>query len=355
MKLLFVYPSDCEATSIISRYDRYAQVLYQRDQIVCLSMPSRRFLDAKTGSRTEIDQFDVIILHIAVLATSAKEIQHWKARDKLIIGDLSSPVILNENQESYTLYPSCSSLDDGSEGSNRSVDRNQLLWTIKLTDGLITNSEVMQREWKGIRPTRYIPDYAVAENVQIKPREKQRVSQIGIVINSGGFDRLVDCAIYPEIERSLMKHPDCRLVIFGEHPHQAHQLQVPPAQKLFIASSDRSTWQNLLSEIDICLLPYSGCVDERIGRLDILELMLYRIPWVASSIRWLTPYQQFGWVIENTAVNWEKTINDLMEHGSYYQSETLEGYLFALSQCLEENAYKLIEYISMIIRAKGAG
>jgi hypothetical protein len=170
----------------------------------------------------------------------------------------------------------------------------------------------------------------------------------GVMINSGGFQKLAECGIYPVIENFINAHLNVKVIIYGEHPHAAHQLRIPPAQKLFIPLTDREQWTGLLGQIDFCLLPLAGHYDDRSGRENLLELMCKGIPWVASSCKRLVSLSEYGWLVENDDDIWQHTLEDITANLGYYRSESKTASLFALSQGLEENAHKLMEYINMI-------
>ncbi len=350
MNLLFVYPVGTDFVNIQKRYQGYSRVLYQRNQILCNLIDARRFLDRNNSSKSVCDDADAIIIHIAIIPFAAKEIQHWKARDKTILVDLSSPVYEDPEIRKIVIGHKETNDHSGKSSEGLFVDKEQLLWPIKLADGMITNSQTMQREWNGVIQTRYIPDYVDLDSRLIHPKDEADSMRIGIIISDGGFQKMIDSGVHTALEKILSHNPKTKAIVFGEHPHMAHVLKVPPPQKLFIPLIERDQWSSLLQLIDVCILPYTDDYDIRCGRIDILELMSMRIPWAASECEHILPLQRYGWVVQNDPEIWNRILGDMVHHLGNYHEELSESYLYALSQGLEENAYHLFEYLVEVIK-----
>jgi hypothetical protein len=341
MRIVFVYPSGIQFANVNWRYKAYLNAIKQHYQSEVLLMDENQFLQKIPDTNLVCKNADVIILDIRVSIHTAQMIQHWRARDKIILIDISTPMVFNPADHNYQIGPTIFSSDSGQSIAPIKIEKDKLIWTLKIADGVITNSRVMMEEWSGTVDIFYMPDFLDLDKYLIHPYESHSGIQIGIKIYEESGNKLAQVGLLPALEDIGARHEQVKVILFGEHPRFAHLLKLPSKQKLFLPPLEIIQWQFLLPSLDIGVLPKSDAFDQRCGREDVLELMAMQIPWVASEGMWCHEFRQYGWLVQNKPGAWERVLEDMVDDLETYRHESSEAYLYSLGQGIEENIEKL--------------
>jgi hypothetical protein len=349
MKIVFVHPSGIQYTDVNWRYQAFLIALKQRYHSEVLMMDENKFSEKISESSMECRNADVIILDIRVGIHSAQMMQHWRARDKTIVIDLSTPVVYNVSDHTYQIGPSIFPSDTGQPIPPITIDKEKLIWTLKIADGVITNSRVMMEEWSGMIDIFYLPDFLDLDKFLIHPYESHSGIHIGIKIyEENNNKKLAEVGLLSALEVIGSQYEQVKVILFGEHPHFAHLLKLPSKQKLFLPPLELMQWQFILPSLDIGVLPKSSAFDQRCGREDVLELMAMQIPWVASDGMWCHELRQYGWLVQNKPGAWERVLEDMVDDLDTYRHESSEAYLYSLGQGIDENVEKLASICTSI-------
>lgn len=337
MKFIFVYPEARIYERVLSRYQTYQKALKQRKQYASNLIEGSIFLEQTAECNLACIDAAVIVIHVAVAVNAAQVIQHWRARDKIVVVDMSIPVVFLPERNAFQIGAPVSTSESVEPLQPLVVERDPFIWTIKLADGVITNSHRNYEDWTDSLRIQYIPDYLELDQYLIHPIEAHEGLRIGVKVVEGGIQKVSSTGLLSALEEICSGHSEIRVVVYGENPQFQHRLKLSAEQKRFIPRMNFKEWQDLLPSIDIGILPKMGEIDLHCGREDVLELMAMRIPWIASDGMCCHELRQFGWLVQNKRGAWERILNDMITNLENYRAENSEPYLFSLGQGIEEN------------------
>jgi glycosyltransferase involved in cell wall biosynthesis len=316
--------------------------MYKQHQIEAAILDGRLFAGIHPDSISLCMHADVIILHAAILPIAHRAIQHWRARDKIIIADLSTPIVYDLEIHRLQIGPVLIQSSDGELVPPLTVDGNEFIWSLKLVDGAFSNSRLIVEDWKGILDVRFIPDWIDLDRLLIHPYESHDGIILGVNLVEGGLNKLQNTGALQAIEAVAGRHPEVKLILFGEHSRNSHLLEMPQERKYFLPPMEKVQWGSILPSIDIGLLPRMGELDDRMGREAVLEFMALKIPWVGSESPSLFDQRGYGWLVQNQTDLWITVLEDLIANIDHYRRDSLDAYLFSLGQGLDENFNQLI-------------
>lgn len=342
MRLLFVFPTGNQYPEALNRYQSLQRVMYKQHQTEAAILDGRLFTVMHPDSISLCQYADVIILHAALLPLAHRAIQHWRARDKTIIADLSTPIVYDQEIHRLQIGPAIIQSTDGEVIDPMTVDGNEFIWSLKLVDGAFSNSHLIVEDWKGILDIRFIPDWIDLDRLLIHPYESHDGIILGVHTVEGGIQKLKSTGVLEAIEVVTERHPESKLIFFGEHPRNAHLLQIPAERKYFLPPMEKMQWDSILPSIDLGILPRQGEFDDRLGRESVLEFMALKIPWVGSDSASLFDQRGYGWLVQNQTELWITVLEDLIGNIENYRRDSMDAYLFSLGQGLDENFNRLI-------------
>jgi glycosyltransferase involved in cell wall biosynthesis len=109
-------------------------------------------------------------------------------------------------------------------------------------------------------------------------------------------------------------------------------------------------WANILLKLDVGLVPIYGDYDLRLGRINLLEFMISKTPWIASHQPAFREFSRFGQLVENSSIAWETALVKVLDNLDIFQKRaTGESFLFALSQDVNENIDKVLKLFAHIL------
>jgi hypothetical protein len=324
------------------RYQALRRVIKQRMGFEAELVSGRNFLQKAAEANLACLDADVLIVHILVAANAEQIIQHWRARDKTVLLDLSLPVVLDADGTHYQIGPAASTSDSVDLIAPMKIEREKMVYLMKLADGVITNSRGMLEDWVGTVHVSYIPDFLDLDKYLIHPYEAHQGLHVGIHICEGGMQKLSAADLLPALEVVGNRHHQARFIVYGVHPQYGHLLKLPQEQKWFIPNLEYNQWLSILPTLDIGILPKTNDFDIRCGRQDVLELMAMKIPWIASEGLSCHELRRYGWLVQNKRGTWERILDDMIENLETYRNETSEAYLYTLGQGIDENIEMMV-------------
>jgi hypothetical protein len=150
------------------------------------------------------------------------------------------------------------------------------------------------------------------------------------------------------LENICRKRPEVQLVLSDMHDHAI--LDIQPSQLLTRSSCRLDEWADILLKLDLGLVPVYGDYDLRLGRINLLEFMISKTPWIASNQPSFREFSRFGRLVENTGTAWEAALLRVLDHLDAFQKRASgESFLFALSQDVNENIDKVLKLFTYIL------
>lgn len=292
---------------------------------------------------------DVIVIQCNLIDPVLSAIQHWKARDKVVIVDFD---------DAYNLMPSTNpNFHYWSKGikSTRKADGStlttqiqptpltQFKWGLRLAHAATVPSLRLADDWRELTDVYYVPNYIDLEkyhNVKLEPHD-------GICIGWGGnmshLQSFKKSGVLEALRRVCTSRPEVKVMIAGGDRRIYDILPIPENQKILMPWVPYSQWAQVLSKFDIGLAPQYGSFDERRSWIKVLEYMVMKIPWVGSAGPAYFELGDYGWLIKNHPHAWERVLIDIIDNLHEYKLDAGRvPYLYGISQSIDENVEKII-------------
>ena len=342
MRFLFIHPSGGKAWKAKQRYTVCKRTLHHRYNIESNLIESSTFRGKTSDTNMLCNDVDVIVLHIQACKDASQMIQHWKARDKIVIVDIPVPVVLDASNNRFLIGTSAVSHFGSLVDQTTFIDQDQLIWIVKLSDAVIVNSRQLLEDWSGICKVFYLPDFVDMDKYLIHPYEAHDGIHLGIRVSDGSVEKLKESGLLSALDQISGRYPHTRMLFYGVHPDRSGEINLPLQQKEMISVDEPAKWMAVLPSLDIGILPKMSAFDQRSGREEILEFMMMKVPWVASTSRSNRELGQYGWLVQNNPGTWERILDDMVTNLDTYRTESSEGFLFALGQGIDENIDKFL-------------
>jgi glycosyltransferase involved in cell wall biosynthesis len=301
--------------------------------------------------RADVDcsSADVIVVQCNLIGPVLSAIQHWKARDKVVIVDFD---------DAYDLMPSTNpSYQYWSKGikSTRQLDGTtlreqiypppltQFKWGLRLAHAATVPSLRLADDWREYTDVYYLPKFIDLEkyhNVKLEPHEGINIGWGGNKSHLQSFKR---SGVVEALGRVCDSRPQVKVIIAGGDKRIFDLLPFPENRKTLLPWVSNSQWSQVLSKFDIGLAPLHGPFDDRRSWFKVLEYMVMKIPWVGSAGSAHFEIGDYGLLINNHPDVWERVLLDIIDNLHEYKLEASRlPYLFGISQSIDENVEKLI-------------
>jgi glycosyltransferase involved in cell wall biosynthesis len=300
-------------------------------------------------SNNSCAEADLIIVQRNLFGPVLSALQYWRARDKVVVVDFD---------DAYNLmHPSNLNYSFWSKGIPREPNipkmepapLTQFKWGLRLAHAATVPSKRLADDWQAYTEMYYLPNYIdlkCYENIIPEPHG-------GIIIGWGGsishLQSFVESGVIPALKRVCQARPQVRVMICGNDSRIMDALHLPTRQRIFKKWVSYKEWPRVLSQFDIGIAPLSGDYDERRSWIKVLEYMVMKIPWVASSAQPYRQFRQYGWSVRNEAKEWENVLLDMVDNLDQYRERAAgDPYLKGISLNIDENIQNILGIYSTI-------
>lgn len=344
MKITFIWPQ--------RKSDRYCNIWRGKNLLKAINHTGRHqawflskeeFAANSYQSRQLCTKSDVLVILQELWGNNILAmIQHWQARNKMVIFDCFEASHLLSSDDPDYLFWFEGKLKD-SQGIESPAPITQLKWGAQIVNGITTSSQMLTDDWIPFNLTSYIPSYVDMDLIRnIQPVEHED-TVLGWRGDLERFKAFRQSGAYEAIMEITQSRPNVKLWLYSPDIACSDLPDIPQEQVEVFSPLDTS-WETLLASIDVGLAPLSGEYDNRIGRELILEFLSMKIPWVASHGPAYYALKNYGWLVENKPGAWCRVLSDMVEHFNDHRLEaTHEPYLFALSQSIDENIQQVVD------------
>ncbi len=299
---------------------------------------------------------DVIVVERNLFGPVLSSIQHWKARDKVVIANFDDAYnLMHPTNVAYPFWgQGLMKHADGTQEKMEPAPLTQFKWGLRLVHGGTVPSRRLADDWQTFTDMHYVPNYIDLEKYTNVSRDEHD----GIVIGWGGslshLQSFTDSGVLSALKRVVKARPQVKIMVCGGDKRIFDQLNIPENQKIYQPWVPFTNWAQVLAKFDIGLAPLLGAYDERRSWIKVLEYMVMRIPWVASEGPSYYDLRPYGWLVNNTPASWERVLLDMVDQVEDYRAEAAdEPYLYALAQSADENVGKIIETYTRIGQRAG--
>jgi glycosyltransferase involved in cell wall biosynthesis len=302
---------------------------------------------------------DVIVVQRQLIGQVLQAIQHWKARDKVVIADFDDAYDLipcDHPDYPYWVQGLSDQKQDSSQAPGRKYDPSpivQFKWGLQLVHASTVPSKRLAGDWQAFTEIYHLPNYIDLEKYPPGPSGNEE----DLIIGWGGSESHVQSyqgsGILSALKHICRARPHVKVMVCGKGRRIFEKLPLPPEQKIFQPWVPYEQWPRVLTKFDIGLAPLHGPYDERRSWIKVLEYMAMKIPWIASEGPAYAELRPYGWLVKNSASAWERLLLDMVDHiGDYRAEAARDPYLFALGQSIDENIDRVTgTYLAIAQRA----
>jgi glycosyltransferase involved in cell wall biosynthesis len=299
---------------------------------------------------------DLLVIHRYLYEPVFQSLEYWKARDKKVIVDFDQAInYLTPEIAGHSFWlegeslANCGSVDKTYGNEIDSTPLEQLKWGLGLIDAAIVSSPRLMVDWSEFAHVHEIPDYL---NTDQFPRFKQiHENEIWIGLGNGTrINSLKSSGLLNALENVCRERPQVKLILGDLGQAGSHLPDVQSSQLVSYLPNSFEEWSDILLNLDIGILPICGDDDLRLGRANLLEFMISKIPWLASNQLAFPELSRYGRLVQNSSEAWETAILKAVDNIEVLQKKASgEPFLFALSQDVNENIDKVLKLFTYIL------
>ena len=225
----------------------------------------------------------------------------------------------------------------------------QFKWGLGLIDAAVVSSMRLVVDWSPFTDVYEIPDYLNMDQYPAYKQTEENTIHIGLA-NGARSSSIRNSGLFTAMNHICQTHPNIKLVFSGQEEEICDFLEVPSDQLVVHRPVLFEDWVALLQTFDIGLIPIYGDYDLRLSRINLLEFMISKIPWIASSQPAFREFLRYGRLVQNSAEYWEAAILKAIDTLPSLQAwASGEPFLFALSQDVNENIDKVVKLFTYIL------
>lgn len=298
---------------------------------------------------------DLLVIHRYLYGPVLQAIEYWKARDKKVIVDIDQAINhLTPEIPSHSFWVEGAPLVDcpnADTGKNIQIDPaplEQFKWGLGLIDAAIVPSTRLMIDWSQFTNVYEIPDYLNSDQYPAFKQEHGNEIWIGLA-NGTRVASIKNSGLLDALKSICQKRPKLRIIVCDSEDI-GRFLEVTPSQMVVYPSYVFEEWASMLLKLDIGLVPIHGDFELRLGRINLLEFMISKIPWIASNQPSFRELSRYGSLIQNSSEAWEVAILNTIDNiDSLRKCAAGEPFLFALSQDVNENIDKVLRLFTCIL------
>ena len=314
------------------------------------------FIQNTPEAQAICDASDLLVIHRYLYGPVLQAIEYWKARDKKVIVDFDQAInYLTPDIPIHSFWLQGEALQTHPEGSRvlaRPVDSSpleQFKWGLGLIDAAVVSSMRLVVDWSPFTDVYEIPDYVNTDQYPAYKQPDENKIRIGLA-NGARSTSIKNSGLSTALKNICEKRPQVELTVCGMHDDLNGFLDIPASQLVSHHSGSFDDWAALLLNLDIGLIPIYGDYDLRLSRINLLEFMISKTPWIASSQPSFREFSRYGRLVKNSAEGWEAAILKAMDEIAALQAwASGEPFLFALSQDVNENIDKVVKLFTYIL------
>lgn len=299
---------------------------------------------------------DLLVIHRYLYGPVLQAIEYWKARDKKVIVDFDQAInYLTPDIPIHSFWlqgePLYSHAQEtkSSSGHGDVSHLEEFKWGLGLIDAAIVSSMRLVVDWSPFTDVYEIPDYLNTDQYPAYKKSHENRICIGLANGVRGSS-IKNSGLASALNNICRKHPQVELTICGLDNDIHDCLDVPSDQLVTHQSGSFDEWTFTLLNLNLGLIPIYGDYDLRLSRINLLEFMISKTPWIASSQPSFREFSRYGRLVNNSAEDWESSIQKAMDNiGTLQTCSSGEPFLYALSQDINQNIDKVLKLFTFIL------
>lgn len=307
------------------------------------------------------EQAEIIVVQRNFFEGVLARMQYWKDRGKVLIASFDDAYqYTHPSNISYKFWKQDTLTIIQNGVSSEHVMAPSALEQFKTGLGIVHAATVPSRtlcvDWSGYTDMYYLPNYI---DTSLYTNLPETAHYPGIVIIGWGgsvshLQSFTDSNILTAFKRVCAARPNVRIMIAGDK-RIIDQVPVPDKQKIFQDYVPFDMWPLVMANFDIGVVPLAGQYDARRSWIKPLELMLEKIPVIATSSPAYIELEKYIGMVPNTTSGWANALIDRVDNINFYKTAAAgEAYQFAMAQDVCKNVDNILGvYAEIAKKAKG--
>ncbi|MBI9044047.1 MAG: hypothetical protein JEZ06_06155 [Anaerolineaceae bacterium] len=292
---------------------------------------------------------EILIIYKYLYGETLTQIQHWKARGKIVIVDFDHALqLLDKKNSEYKFW------FEGKDSINSDdvihpAPITQFKWGLQMVDGATVPSMRLADDWGEYTNTSLIHDYIDLEvYLAISKMDhegiilgwKGEIHEASAFIRSGARDAVAEL---------LKKKQDVKVMLCTDSNKVIEMLNFPKNQVIQQPMLNGKNWPAPLGYFDIGLVPLFSDYDQRNGLGPLIEFLVTKTPWIASQGSAFHQVKEYGCLAQNSKESWQRNLLDIIENLEVRKIEAGRNpYLFGLAKNVDENILQVIHTYAKI-------
>jgi hypothetical protein len=323
----------------------------------------RSFIEGTPDAYRLCAASDLLIIHRYLYGPVFEAIEYWKARDKKVIVDLDEAIdYLTSEIPGYSFWMESEPIESSAQVESRrgtqtgATPLEQFKSGLSLIDAAIVSSARLVMDWSPFTSVYEVPDYLNTDQYPAFKYARENEIWIGIA-NNTRIVSLKNSGLFDALANICRSHLPVKIVVCYSKCEREEVLPIPSSQLIRYTSNVSEEWADILLKLNLGLVPLCGDYDLRLGRINLLEFMISKTPWIASRQPCFQELSRYGKLVENSSNAWEAAILKALDNIDIIQKRAGgEPFLFALSQDVNENIAKVLKLFTRILnQAKRSG
>jgi hypothetical protein len=314
------------------------------------------FIQNTPAAQTVCTASDLLVIHRYLYGPLLQAIEYWKARDKKVIVDFDQAINhLTPDIPIHSFWLEGEPRPNQAQGSQSATTDiapcplEQFKWGMGRIDAAVVSSMRLVVDWSPFTDVYEIPDYLNTDQYPAFKQLQENKFCIGLAHGARSIS-IQNSGLADALKRVCKSFPHVEVIICGLDEASSESLDIPRAQLVLQPSGLLDGWAATLLKLDIGLIPIHGDYDLRLSRINLLEFMISKTPWIASSQPSFREFSRYGSLVNNSADSWEMAIRKAMDNrDSLNLWASGEPFLFALSQDVNENIDKVLKLFTYIL------
>ena len=314
------------------------------------------FIQNEREAQRICDGSDMLVVHRYLCGPVLQAIEYWKARDKKIIVDFDQAIDrLTPEIPEHSFWAKKSAFEHGPAGQIclgnpiNSTPLEQFKWGLGLIDAAIVPSTRLVIDWSTFTEVYEVPDYLNTDQYPASKQLHENEVWIGLA-NNTRIASMRNTGLLSALENICRNRPQVKLVLCDSQYDADRMANIPSSQVVLYSPHVFEQWADILLKLDLGLVPLHGDYDQRRGRINLLEFMISKTPWIASNQSCFRELSRYGKLVPNVASDWESVVMKAVDNVDTLKKRAGgEPFLFALSQDINENIEKVLKLYTHIL------
>lgn len=319
----------------------------------------KSFVQMNPHAKEICEASDILVISRHLYGPVLSTMQYWKARDKKIVVDFNDAFqLMPPGTKDYQFWIEGISKADYSgllafmgSGKIDPVPIEQFKWGLKMADAATASTSRLAQDWNAFANVHVVPDFLNNDHY-LTPADEKPPDElyIGFASNRINESSIQLSGVLKAIEYVAWVRPAVRVLFPAVNSSILASFNIPSEQVVLIPPISFERWPRYLSQMDVGLGPLNDDYDLRVSCAGLLEFMVMKIPWIASS---LTPYRElapYGRLVANRQVQWEQALLEILDRYDRNRQDRInQAYLFALSKDVKDNIANVLSFYTSLL------